>query len=186
MNDDKFNGLTFRAINEEDLTYLEHNQIHNALNLAYKDRTKNFLKKTYGHCEPYKRILCFENDLLIGHTAIFMPTTFLPKLTIIGGIGMTLSLKKGCGIGHELRKRAAKECAALKLPFAVGRVKNEAWVKKNLNDIVVDFLDLPLVGKTTASHDWETLAIYSCQQEVKSEIAYIKQQKQLVIEGEVF
>lgn len=179
-------NLTFKVINENELSFHDHNSIHRALNLAYGDRTKNFLKKTYGYCEPLKRILCYQNDILVGHTAVFMPTTTLPEPTTIGGVGMTLSLQKGLGIGHELRKRAAQTCADLKLPFAVGRVKNESWVIKNLSDIVVDFLDVPLVGKTTRSHDWETLAIYSCQCDVAKELVYIKQQGELKITGEVF
>jgi hypothetical protein len=186
MSTNKLDNVEFQIFNEADLSFKQHNEIHLALNLAYEPRTQSFLKKTYGHCEPVKRILCYEDGQLVGHTAIFVIEAFLPKLTTVGGVGMTLSLKKGCGLGHELRRRAAIEATNLGLPFAVGRVKNTQRVKDTLTEIVVTFLDLPMIGQSTQSHDWETLAIYDCGQTIKSELDYITSQGKFLIKSEVF
>ena len=186
-----FKDFTFEIYNEDELTWQQHNQIHTALNLAYSNRTQTFLKKSYGYSIPLKRILCFHNEQLVGHVALFASTLILSpnQFLKIGGIGMTLSLMPNHKIGHELRKRTSRLAAELGYPFAVGRVRNTEAVKENLRDLTIDFLDVPLIGNTTESHEWETLAIYTAKGEsdlLKNILQEIKKAGHLKIAGEVF
>jgi hypothetical protein len=102
---------------------------------------------------------------------------------------MTLSLLPHNNLGHELRTRAVLICKESKYPFAVGRIINIDKFKETLDDIVVDFLNISLIGKTTRSHDWETLAIYNtgCEYSfLKPSLDYFKETGSLKIAGEVF
>jgi len=178
--------LTYETLDEDTISWECHNDIHRALNLAYHPRTNTFLKKSYGHQEPIKRIICRENGTIIGHTAIFEVTALLPKPIKIGGIGMTLSLKPHHGIAHELRRQAAQLCADLGYPFAVGRVENTQCVKANLADITATFIDVPLQGTHTHSHTWETLAIYATGNAVTPYLDTLINAQALHIQGDIF
>jgi hypothetical protein len=93
------------------------------------------------------------------------------------------------GLGFILRELAAELCAKQGLPLAIGRVKNTARIKKNLEPLVSCFLDILLVGATTCSHDWETLAIYKTSNDstlVAKLIAGFQKNGCVKIDGEVF
>lgn len=85
--------FSFHIYNENELTWKQHNLIHVALNTAYSYRTETFTSKTYGKISPIKRILCFYNNKIVGHTAVFETAIKVDNQLIkAGGIGMTLSL----------------------------------------------------------------------------------------------
>lgn len=183
-------NIRFITYDEAQLSWQQHHEIHHVLNMAYSHRTNAFANKTFSYFPPKKRILCYLDDKLVGHTAIFESTTIANKEnTVFAGLGMTLSLKPFLRLGHELRRRALIVCRDNKYPFALGRIKNSERAKNNLADLVHCFLDIPLIGNSTQSHSWETLAIYNTR--IKSEIveqiiANSKIQKQLIITSEVF
>lgn len=175
---------------EDELSWEQHHEIHKALNIAYGYRTKAFTKRTYGHIEPIVRILAKLGDVLVGHAAIFEIEVIVNDEKIkAGGLGMTLSLKPFSHLGYLLREKATLVCCELGYPFAIGRVKNSERVKENLSALVSCFLDIPLIGKNTRSHDWETLAIYKTshnQESVNSLFNVVKKNNCIRITGEIF
>ncbi len=187
---DKAGLLRFELYDENELTWQQHHAIHEALNRAYIYRTKSFIKKTFAQSEPIKRVLCYEGNLLIGHSAIFESYVLIGRRKVkIAGIGMTLSLKPGQHIGYLVREYAATVCKLEGYPFAISRVKNNEKTKKNLQGLVFGFLDMPLIGNHSESHHWETLAIYNTGgnlKQVNKIIDYFKQQGFVRVRGEVF
>ncbi len=184
------NEIKFEIYQEQDLTWEQHNKIHRALNIAYGHRTKIFLKKTYSYYPPLKRVLCILNNEIVGHTSILEAHLLYNSERIkFAGIGVTLSLKPFLNLAYQLREKAIKICALEKYPFAIGRVKNSARIKNNLNTLVSHFADIPLIGKTTRSHSWETLAFYDTgydKNKVEEIINYCLHNGQAEIEEEVF
>ncbi len=180
----------FKTYDEADLTQDQFQVIQQGLNEAYGFRTQSFAHKPYGYCLPLKRILCTLGDKLVGHVAIFEDCVSLNDKKIkVGGIGLTFSLKPLTGLGFMLRELAAKLCAKSGVPLAIGRVKNSARIKKNLEPLVSCFLEMPLVGANTHSHEWETLAIYKTSDQpdwVNQLIANFQKNGCIQIEGEVF
>lgn len=190
MMNDKDTAFVFEVCPEEALSWEQHNEILKALNQAFSHRTKSFIKKTYAHVEPIMRILCRFNGVLVGHTAIFEIEVIVNNEKIkAGGIGMTLSLKPFEHLGYLLRQKAAMICSEQGYPFAIGRIKNSERVKKDITSLVTCFLDMPLIGKNTRSHDWEILAIYKTnynQLHIENFIDSFKKSGFIQIVGEVF
>ncbi len=182
--------LKFEVYQEKDLTWEQHNKIHEALNTAYGYRTNAFANKTYSYHPPLKRIICVLDNKIVGHTSILDAHLIYKSEHIkFAGIGMTLSLKPFLNLAYQLRQRAVSICALEKYPFAIGRVKNSKKVKNNLQNLVSHFLDIPLIGQSTQSHSWETLAFYDTgyDKSMVEEITnYCLHNKQIKIEGEIF
>ncbi len=180
----------FETYDETDLTKDQLNEIQSGLNLAYGFRTQSFANKPYGYCIPLKRILCTLKEKLVGHIAIFQDYVTVNNQKVkIGGVGLTYSLKPLTGLGFILRELAAELCAKQDLPLTIGRVKNTARIKKNLEPLVSCFLSIPLIGATTRSHDWETLAIYKTSNDsalITKLIADFEKNGYVKIDGEVF
>ncbi len=183
-------NLVFTEYDEQDISWGLHNKIHESLNIAYNHRTSTFVTKTYPNYPPRKRILCTLNDKIIGHIAIFDSKLIYKSEEIkFAGIGMTLSVKPFLNLAYQLRKRAADICAEYRYPFAIGRVKNSERIKNNLSSLVTHFLNIPLIGKATKSHDWEVLAVYSTRYDKKyvDEIMrHCIEAQSMNIAGEVF
>lgn len=186
----KDTSYNFEIYQEEDISWQQHNEIHQALNLAFSFRTQAFTHKTYAYCVPNIRILCKYNNILIGHTAIFEDYVIVNEQKIlIAGHGLLLSLEPKCGIANLLRLKAIQICSLAAYPCAIGRVKNDEPTKKTLAPLVHTFLDIPLIGNTTRSHDWETLAIYNTggdKDYVESLVTHFKKTGYIQIEGEIF
>ena len=182
--------LEFTWHEESTLSWQEHHDIHQALNRAYSHRTDSFTKKSYGYITPCRRLLCKQNGKLIGRTAVFTSNLVLAGKTIpIAGIGLTLSLKPFDNIGLQLRKMAAEACGEMGYDLAIGRVKNAKRVREHLAPLVYDFVDIPLLGTASHSHDWETLALYKTGHDPKQAqalISQIKKQSELYLDTEVF
>lgn len=182
--------LKFEVYREQDLTWEQHNKIHEALNTAYGYRTNSFINKTYSSHPPLKRVLCILDDKIVGHTSILEANLIYKSEQIkFAGIGMTLSLKPFLNLAYQLRQKAVNICALEKYPFAIGRVKNSEKVKNNLQSLVSHFLDIPLVGKSTQSHSWETLAFYDTgydKDKVEEVTTYCLDNKRAQIDGEIF
>tara|TARA_R110000868_G_scaffold400998_1_gene676262 strand:+ start:3545 stop:4126 length:582 start_codon:yes stop_codon:yes gene_type:complete len=182
--------LTFSVHDEKQLTWQQHNRIHDALNRAYDDRTQSFTKKTFAESEPSKRIICSVDKKIVGHIAIFESSTTLDDKTIpIAGIGLKLALIPHINIGNSLSKRAIALCAELNYPFAVGRITNSETVKTSLMPITSCFLDIPMRGHHSQSHEWETLAFYDTQIKptlTEEAVNYFREQGCMVINGEIF
>lgn len=180
----------FDTYDESELTEDQLEAIHKGLNLAYGYRTQSFANKPYGRCIPVKRILCTFQDKLVGHIAIFQDHVALDGQKVkIGGVGLTYSLKPLSGLGFILRQLAAELCSKENVPLAMGRVRNTARIKKNIGPLVVCFLDIPLIGFTTRSHTWETLAIYSTSSDtdlIAKLIADFQKNGCIKIGGEIF
>lgn len=182
--------INFEIYLEDDLTWEQHSKIHKALNIAYGYRTKSFIDKSYAHCIPKIRILYQHESKVIAHTAIFDVSIQIEKnMVAIAGIGLTLSLQPYQLLGFTLRKKAIEIAALADYPCAIGRVRNNQQTKKTLAPLVHTFLDIPLIGNTTRSHDWETLAIYNTGGDkdlVESLVTHFKKTGYIQIEGEIF
>lgn len=130
------------------------------------------------------------DNKIVGHTSILDAYLIYKSERIkFAGIGMTLSLKPFLNLAYQLRQRAVSICTLEKYPFAIGRVKNSKKVKKNLQSLASHFLDIPLIGQSTQSHSWETLAFYDTgyDKNMIEEITnYCLYNKQVKIEGEIF
>jgi hypothetical protein len=179
----------FTIYEEEELTSDTISEIAILLQESYGHRKNSIQGKHFGRRLPLRRILYREAGELIGHTALFEDKTFIEGGTLtIGGIGLTCSRKRNQGIGHLLRDKARNFIRG-EYPFAVGRVENTTRTRKNIGDLVVEFIEIPLVGKTTYSRDFEMLAIYntgSTIEELQKYLAYFKKQGEMRITGEVF
>lgn len=185
-------NIQFTVHDEATLTWQQHNEVHRALNIAYGYRTQNFINKSYGYCLPVKRIICMDtnNNVLIGHIAIFETIVSLKNKPItVAGLGLTLSLRPFLLLGNQLRKRALELCATLGYPLAISRIKNKPRTKQKLEELATVFFDYPLIGTSTRSHDWETIAVYVLNGE-ENLIVDLKQEchenKFLKIASEVF
>ena len=180
----------FDTYDESELTVGQLDAIHKGLNLAYGYRTQSFVSKPYGRCAPLKRITCTLQDKLIGHIAVFQDYVTLSDEKIkIGGVGLTFSLRPLAGLGFILRQLAVELCSKEGVPLAMGRVRNTARIKKNIGPLVSYFLHIPLIGTTTRSHDWETLAIYKTSSDtnlVAKLIADFQKKGYVKIDGEIF
>lgn len=160
----RLNGQLFKfeVYEEDQITWEQHIEIHKALNLCFSGRTKSFIKKTYAHITPVKRVLCTVDGAIVGHIAVFEDyTTVNNRRILIAGLGMNVSLKPMSLIGAILRKKALSICAERRHTFAIGRVRNNPRIRKHLSSFVWCFLDVPLIGKTTKSHTTEILAIFN-------------------------
>ena len=186
----KNNLFTFELYNEEDIDWPLQNTIHEALNKAYSFRTRAFTQKTYAYRIPKRRILCWHENKLVGPRAIFEDyITINGDKFLIGGIGLTLSLRPHSLLGFHLRQCALSLFTDAQYAFVIGRVKNNARTKKYLLPIVETFLDIPLIGQHTRSHDWETLAIYPLnvdKEKIGGLICHFQQMGYIQIEGEIF
>ncbi len=146
---------------EDELTWEQHNEIHRALNIAYHFRTQSFVKKTFGYCLPIKRVLAYYDDKLVGHIAVFIDHIFVDGERVkIAGLGMSLSLKPMSLLGGVLRRTALNICAQQGFDFALGRIRNNMRTREHMASFVWCFLELPLIGKTTRSHEDEIVAVF--------------------------
>ena len=180
----------FQTYLEDDLTWQQHNQIHAVLNFSYSGRTLSFTKKTYGHVIPVKRILCTSQGDLIGHIAVFEDSLLInnAKVPVIG-LGLSASTRPTALIGAKLRHKALDICAEAGYNFAISRVRNRSRTKEHLAEFVWDFLDIPLVGKSTQSHNDEIVAIFNTQLNQERPnyfIQYFKKTGAVKIAGEIF
>lgn len=182
--------IDFKIFDEDDISWEIHNKIHVALNTAYSHRTASFHKKTYGLLQPIKRIILEVDDVIIAHTAIFETAVILNNEEInVAGIGLTLSLKPFFKLGYRMREQAVILCAELGYPLVLGRIKDTERNKKSLEPLVADFLPIPMIGKTTSSHEWETIAVYDTHvsaDRLTRLVCDFKKEKKIILTTEVF
>lgn len=186
------NDFSFEVIDEDKIEWSQFNEIHAVLNKAYSSRSKSFFAKTFGHRPPLKRALCRYKGDLVGISAYFEDYIEINKQKIlIGGVGLTCSIMPGHGIGNKLRYIVSGGIGAYTgVPFCIGRIHNAENVKNNLSQYVHGFLNIPLIGKKTKSHEWETIAIYrTLSSDTDIQTMYMKYLNKIgfiQIEGEIF
>lgn len=184
--------LDFISIFENELTWKQHNELHNCINLCFANRTTSFKKNSSGKRQPIARVMCYDGEKLVGTAAYYEDLVYLDsKIVRIGGVGILCSLLPGKEIGNKCRKiiinEIAPKCGS---EFCVSRVSEKTISSKSAKNLFYNFLSIPMIGTYSKSHDWEKVAIYKSNLDEAIIEKYCNELKLLgefkLLSGEIF
>lgn len=182
-------GFRFETLREEDISWQLQNDIHRLLNIAYDGISKSFISKTYAYRRPSHRILTYQGDQLVGHSAI--AETFMlynGEQMRVGCIGLMASIAKK-RICHAFLMKSIYAHREAGLSLATGYTSNAFVLRLVLPKIDCITLNEPTVGKNTITKSNAKTILFPLnlkKSEFDSVLSYIKQSKALTVVDEIF
>ena len=152
----------FEIVDESDIAWSLHNQIHQLLNFAYHGLTKQFECKTYAYMRPDKRLLVFnQNNELIGHCGLVENEIINcgDQPIKVGGIGLMASHAKSV-ICRNFLQRAIEFHAENGLQLSIGYCSNPRVIKHIVSKVGSHVLDAPTIGNHSQTKPTDKTVIF--------------------------